>query len=189
MKSEKMGNTVYQTNKKIIVLIVLIIIGLSFKTLFAQVNQRTNNQNKTPGEYYNEMQRKLASGWNTWNTRSVLSQVLLPEYFAINFQLQDLKSGTVLKEALIGRRGVDVEKVTPGPHAYNGSYTELSVDWKDINVNVKTASDSKNIAIIFSPDKSKNSGVLLIKPTMIWGGKVKWKLKVTGLYFAVTTKN
>ena len=107
MRSKKMKNTINQMYKKIIVLIVALMLGFSFTTIFAQVN----NQNKTPAEYYNEMQQKLASGWNTWNTRSVLSQVLLPENFAINFQLQDVKSGTLLKEALIGRRGVDVEKV------------------------------------------------------------------------------
>jgi hypothetical protein len=178
-----MKNTVNQMNKQIIVLIVVIMLSFSFTTIFAQVNNRANNQNKTPGEYYDEMQRILASGWNTWSTRSVLSQVLLPENFAINFQLQDLKSGTILREALIGRRGVDVEKVIPGPHAYNGSYTELRVDWKNISINVKTASDSKNLAVIFSPDKSKNSGVILIKPDMIWGKKGKVEVTKDGFVF------
>jgi len=178
-----MKNTVNQMNKRIIVLIVLIVLSFSCTTIFAQVNNRTTNQSKTPGEYYNEMQRKLASGWNTWNTRSVLSQVLLPQNFAINFQLQDAKSGTILREALIGRRGVDVEKVIPGPHAYNGSYTELRVDWKNISINVKMASDSKNLAVIFSPDKSKNSGVILIKPDMIWGKKGKVEVTKDGFVF------
>ena len=33
---------------------------------------------------YQLIQDNLARGWNTWNTRSVLSHVLLPEGFAVN---------------------------------------------------------------------------------------------------------
>ncbi len=33
---------------------------------------------------YKDMQSRLARGWNTWNTRSVHSHVLLPEGLAIN---------------------------------------------------------------------------------------------------------
>ena len=183
MGSGKMKNIVNQIIKKTIALLVVIMLSLSFTTLFAQASKRANSQNKTPGEYYNEMQRKLASGWNTWNTRSVLSQVLLPEYFAINFQLQVLKSGAILREALIGRRGRDIENVIPGPHAYDGSYTELAVDWRNININVKTASDAKNLVIIITPDKSKNSGVVLIKPYMIWGKKGKVEVAKDGFIF------
>jgi len=162
-----MKDPVSQINKKIITLAVVITLSLSFTTLFAQV--------KTPGEYYNEMQGKLASGWNTWNTRSVLSHVFLPECFTVNLELNDSRSGGILKEALIGRRGKDVEKVTPGPHSYNGSYTELTVDWKNIEVNVKTAAEGNDLAIIVTPLKGKESDRLLINPQILWGknGKVE----------------
>ena len=129
------------------------------------------------------LQKKLAQGWNTWNTRSVLSQVLLPEKFSINLFLKDLKSGDILKEALIGRRGVDVENVIPGPHAYNGSYSELTVNWKNISVNVKTAAGNKNLSIVITPDTTNNSGILLVKPAMIWGKKGKIKLTKNGFEF------
>ena len=35
------------------------------------------------------MNKKLIHGWNTWNTHSVLSHVLLPECFSINLALKD----------------------------------------------------------------------------------------------------
>ena len=172
-----------QLNKNSIRIILFIMLGSTLTSLCAQVHTRANNQNKTPEEYYNEMQQKLSSGWNTWNTRSVLSQVLLPEYFSINFLLQDLQSNAVLREALIGRRGANAENVIPGPHSYDGSYTEATVDWKNIHVNVKTASDTKNLAIIITPDKSKNSGFLLIKPSMIWGKKGEIETAKNGFVF------
>ncbi len=180
MRSEKMEKTVNQMSKKIIVLVAVIMLSLSFTTLFAQVI--------TPGEQYNEMQRKLASGWNTWNTRSVLSHVFLPECFTVNLELNDSKSGDILKEALIGRRGKDVENVTPGPHSYNGSYTELTVDWKNIQVNVKTAAEGKNLAIIVTPIKGKESGKLIINPKIIWGEKGKVEVAGDGFVFRSNNK-
>ena len=129
------------------------------------------------------LNKKLAQGWNTWNTRSVLSQVLLPESFAINLQIQDLKSGGILKEALIGRRGKEVENVIPGPHTYNGSYTELTLNWKDIDFNVKTSAGEKNLAIVITPGKLKNSGMLLIKPKIIWEKNGKVEVTKNGFAF------
>ena len=134
------------------------------------------------------MQRKLASGWNTWNTRSVLSHVFLPECFTVNLELNDSKSGDILKEALIGRRGKDVENVTPGPHSYNGSYTELTVDWKNIEVNVKTAAEGKNLAIIVTPIKGKESGKLIINPKILWDEKGKVEVAGDGFVFRSNKK-
>jgi AraC-like DNA-binding protein len=84
-------------------------------------------------EAYLETQKNLASGWNTWNSRSVLSHVLLPEGFAINLALKEYEDGRYLKEALIGRFGEEDERVTPGGHAYDGSFTELMVNWRKIS--------------------------------------------------------
>ena len=182
-----MKDIVNQLNKNIIQIILFIMLGSPLISLFAQVN----NQNKTPEEYYNEIQRNLASGWNTWNTRSVLSHVLLPEYFTVNLELNDSGSNDVLKEALIGRRGRGVENVVPGPHSYDGSYTELTVNWKNIEVNVKTAAEGNNLAIIVTPLKGKESGNLFIHPKILWGNNGKVVIMNNGLSFindSVTTK-
>ncbi|RGN36548.1 hypothetical protein [Bacteroides oleiciplenus] len=49
---------------------------------------------KEPLEYYNEMQRNLATGWNTWDTRSVLTHVLLPYGAAVDLNVMDtVKNG------------------------------------------------------------------------------------------------
>ena len=42
---------------------------------------------ETPSATYQALQDSLAQGWNTWNTRSVLSHVLLPEGIALNLGL------------------------------------------------------------------------------------------------------
>ncbi len=143
----------------------------------------TVSENKISSLKSAALQKRLARGWNTWNKRSVLSQVLLPEYFAINFQPYNAKLESTLKEALIGRRGAGVENVIPGQHAYDGSYTEHTVDRKGIKVIVKTAAYAKNLAIIITPLKSNKQDKLLIILGLIWNGKGSMVISKNGFEF------
>ena len=45
---------------------------------------------------YAELKSQLARGWNTWNTRSVLSHVLLPEGFAVNLGFKEYAGGVAI---------------------------------------------------------------------------------------------
>lgn len=126
------------------------------------------------------LNQKLALGWNTWNVRSVLSHTFLPQCFAINLQLQDGATGDVLEEALIGRTD---EKVTPGPHSWDGSYTELNVEWRGVSAQVKTAASGKDLSIIVIPDQTRNQGKLIIKPDLLWGKSGKARISGNTFYF------
>jgi hypothetical protein len=44
---------------------------------------------------YLEIKQRLARGWNTWNTRSVLSPTLLPEGFGLNLAFKQVRSMTM----------------------------------------------------------------------------------------------
>jgi hypothetical protein len=112
---------------------------------------------------------ELAKGWNTWNTRSVLSHVLLPEGLAINLQLEDGRSGDLLEEALIGRSEFDsMEHVTPGPHADDGSYTELELEWRGIHVRVQSAAIDRELYMLVTPLDSSPGDSLIVDPQMMW---------------------
>jgi hypothetical protein len=52
-----MKDIINQLKKEIIGIILFTIIGLSLSTLLAQVNEQADNQDKTTGECYDEMQR------------------------------------------------------------------------------------------------------------------------------------
>jgi len=70
---------------------------------------------------YEQVQQRLALGWNTWDVRSVATQVLLPEGLAIHVGMKhntSLNGDAFLGDALIGRLDKDAEVVTPGPHAW-----------------------------------------------------------------------
>src|SRR5690625_1137938 len=118
---------------------------------------------------YNLLKESLAKGWNTWNTRSVLSHLLLPEGFAVNLGIKEYSEGAYLKEALIGRMGEGVENVIPGPHAYDGSYTQLKVLWKGIEVVVESASVENDLLILVTPiSQTRKTPTLIIESGVLW---------------------
>ncbi|MGC9350334.1 MAG: MGH1-like glycoside hydrolase domain-containing protein, partial [Anaerolineae bacterium] len=121
---------------------------------------------------YEELRERLAQGWNTWNTRSVLSHVLLPEAFALNLGLKEYSSRRYLKEALIGRRGEEDERIHPGPRTYDGRYTELELNWRGVEVTVQSATtgeDERDVAILVTPkSRHRMTPVLTVEPSILW---------------------
>ncbi len=118
---------------------------------------------------YAELKRRLAHGWNTWNTRSVLSHVLLPQGFAVNLGIKEYASGKYLKEALIGRFGDDEEQIHPGAHAYDASYTELNLKWRGIEIVVESAVVEDDLVLLVTPVKNQMyPPTLVIETGMLW---------------------
>src|ERR1035437_3672338 len=120
-------------------------------------------------ENYLKLKKELLHGWNTWNTYSCLSHVHLPDGLAINLYVKDKKSGEILKNAFVWAGVKNKEIIWPGPHAIDGSYTELMLWWKGNAIVVKTAStDNDLVGEIIPADTAKNPGKLIIQPTMLW---------------------
>jgi neutral trehalase len=106
---------------------------------------------------YRALQARLARGWNTWDTQSVTTQVLLPEGLAIRFVLRHntaLNSDAELKDALIGRREPGAEEVFPGPHSWDGSYTSLHLTWRGTSFSVQSAHDGEDLVVLVTPAAS-----------------------------------
>jgi hypothetical protein len=104
---------------------------------------------------YRELQGRLARGWNTWDTRSVTTQVLLPEGLAIRMVVRHntaLNSDAQLEDALIGRRGPGVEQVFPGPHSWDGSYTSLRLTWRGTSLRLQSAHDGDDLVMLMTPE-------------------------------------
>lgn len=118
---------------------------------------------------YDSLKSRLARGWNTWNTRSVLSHVLLPESFALNICIKEYIGRRYLKEALIGRHSETDERIYPGPHAYDGSYTELRLIWQGLELLVQSAKEGKDLVILITPLKThKKPPLLVIEAGILW---------------------
>lgn len=120
------------------------------------------------------MQRSLASGWNTWDTHSVAAQVLLPEAFTVRVGLRHnsaLYAEAFLPDVQIGLRGKDDEDVTPGPHTWNGSYTEIQVRWRGDAFRLETAHAGQDLVMLATPLSGKPGS---LPPTLIVSAGVLW---------------
>lgn len=104
-----------------------------------------------PANSYPEVQAVLARGWNTWDTRSVLTQVLLPHGLAVSLGLKEYYTGNTLSHVQIGRHGENDERVVLGPHAIDGSYSAVDVTWRGIEFRVQTAHDGEDLVVLVEP--------------------------------------
>ena len=107
---------------------------------------------------YQQLQQRLAAGWNTWDVHSVTTQVLLPDGLAIHVGLKHnttLSHDAFLGDALIGRLTPDAEQVFPGPHSWEGSYTDLRLSWKGHELRLQTAHDGSNLVMLATPLPSR----------------------------------
>jgi putative isomerase len=111
---------------------------------------------------YVKVQARLAQGWNTWDVHSVATQVLLPGGLAIHVGIKHnttLNGDAFLANALIGRLDPGAEIVTPGPHAWDGSYTSADFKWKGHEWRIQSAHEGGDLVLLVTP--LKNAGASL----------------------------
>jgi hypothetical protein len=141
---------------------------------------------QTPAERYQKMQRQLATGWNTWDTRSVLTHVLLPYGAAIDLNLTDA-NGERVNTFQIGDRGKGAPVMHPGAHTYDGAYTDISLEWKGLKLRVQSAAEGlKNVILVTPLEGNASGGRLVIAPKSVWYRTVKTEVRenrfTLGLY-------
>jgi len=122
---------------------------------------------------YEAVQAGLATGWNTWDVHSVAAQVLLPEGFTLRVGLKHnsaLNADAFLADALIGRIGKDLETVFPGPHTWNGSYTELRLAWHGHELLLQSAHDGADLVMLATPTPTDSA----MPPTLVVSAGVLW---------------
>lgn len=103
---------------------------------------------------YAAVQTQLQRGWNSWDTNTVTGQVLLPYGLQVRLGVKRdsaLNTNAFLPTALIGRKAAGQETVFPGPHSYDGSYTELQLEWRGIALRLETAHVGDDLVMLVSP--------------------------------------
>ncbi|MDR0686251.1 MAG: hypothetical protein LBF79_02145 [Dysgonamonadaceae bacterium] len=144
---------------------VVLVLSVSLQ---ACKNNAEVTSSKTPQEIYEDLQKDLAIDWNTWDTRSVLTHVYLPHGAAIDINLID-PSGTRKDKFQVGERGKDAPVLHPGTHTFDGTYTDVSVEWKGLKLRVQsTALNRENLILISPLHGSAKGGKIIIKPQSVW---------------------
>ncbi len=124
---------------------------------------------------YEEMKREYLKGWHTWNVRSVLSHVHMPDGFALNVAFKEYSAGGYLKETLIGRfeeTYVRTPKETafPGMHAFDESYTEMTVEWCGMEISVESTIEEDELILLVTPVKKQiRPAMLVLEGGLLWG--------------------
>ena len=114
---------------------------------------------------YRAIQTRLASGWNTWDSRSVLRYVLLPDGLAVNLGLKRHRylEEDHLTEALIGKREEGAERVRPGIRAVDGSYQRLEITWRGLTATVEAGHDENGeLAVLVTPEPEPGAPFALV---------------------------
>ncbi len=124
---------------------------------------------------YDALQKRLEAGWNTWDVHGVTTHVLLPEGLAIRVGVlrnTTLYGDVFLVDPLIGRLGQNDERVFPGPHAWDGSYTDLRLTWQGLNLQIQSAHTGGDLVILVTPlpeEKHNN-----LPATVVFSGAYLW---------------
>jgi putative isomerase len=124
---------------------------------------------------YQQVQQRLAQAWNTWDVHSVMTHVLLPEGLAIHVGLKHnttLWGDAFLPDALIGRMAQGAEEIFPGPHTWDGSYTDLRASWKGHRWEIQSAREGNDVVLRARPLESKPLSPL--PPTIVFSVDFLW---------------
>ncbi len=123
----------------------------------------TPQSTKTPEELARENRENLLQGWNTWDNRSILSHVYLPDELGLVMQIRDGMSGKILPIAFTGNRSEGAEKVETIAHTPDGSFTDFMLHWQGIDIRVQTVTEGDDQYIrVTRNDEGINDGDLLI---------------------------
>lgn len=121
----------------------------------------------TPEKRYCLVQKKLAQGWNTWDVRSVLTHVFLPNALALDITLED-SEGKRASQFRIGDRGADAPLLRPYAHTTDGTYTKIGVNWHGADFIVESSADCLRNYICITPLSNPIGVKVVIEPKGLW---------------------
>lgn len=127
---------------------------------------------------YRKLKQDYIQGWKTWNNENVLSQIWMPDGIGISLQMKDYRFGKLMKRALIGDKSVDAAKVFPKAHAYDNSYSALTFDWLENQIQISAALDGDDLVMLAVQLKKQKKPVsLIISGVSLWnrGGMIEKK--------------
>lgn len=114
---------------------------------------------------YLNLQKRLAKGWNTWDTRSLLCWVNLPSAIALNLGLKSYCGvRNHLRDVQVGKQDIKV-----GDHAYDGSYSDCTLSVFNTSIRIRTASQDDELFILVEPEcNALRKSLLIVEIGVLW---------------------
>lgn len=122
-----------------------------------------------PITQYKSMQLDYLQGWNTWNVKSVLSHVHMPDGLSLNLGVYEQRTGKHLRCALPSKHEENTEKIRLGARTYDGAYTALEVLFHDVDVNIQSTVDNGNLVVLVTPLQNQlQPAILTVECGFLW---------------------
>ena len=149
--------------KKTIILILLIC------SVMPVAGSMTRRDDLAPVRNYYRMLDSLKTGWNTWDTRSMFTQLYLPEAFSVKLALVDA-GGMVADDLRAGNDRKDAAYVHPYDHMVDNSYSEVDATWHVVSVKLRSTSEGDRLIMLVTPTEANTEakGRIRIKPEYAW---------------------
>ena len=149
--------------KKTITLILLIC------SVMPVAGSMTRRDDLAPVRNYYRMLDSLKTGWNTWDTRSMFTQLYLPEAFSVKLALVDA-GGMVADDLRAGNDRKDAAYVHPYDHMVDNSYSEVDATWHGVSVKLRSTSEGDRLIMLVTPTEANTEakGRIRIKPEYAW---------------------
>ena len=157
--------------------LLLILLAHGVANVYGQTRERSRD--------YETLQKRLAKGWNTWDVHSVTTHVLLPAGLALRvgfLHKTTLNGEAFLGDVFIGGPGRNQEQVFPGPHAWDGSYTDLRLAWRELDLRIQSAHAGDDLVILITPLAKDKPGHL--PATVVFSAAYLWNRPGTVARFA-----
>lgn len=120
--------------------------------------------------------------WETWNVRSVLAHVSMPDAFGLQLGLFEPAQCKYLREALIGRPPtpddrrvstandlVGIEDVHSAERWIDGRVTDLRISWNGLRFRVRSAQDGEDLVLLVEPEELRRGQHLLsVEAGVLW---------------------
>ena len=120
---------------------------------------------------YEELNRIKLQGWNTWYVRSMTTHVLMPGALAISLGIKDRREGPYLNEVLKGP-----QTVVPGFRSYDGSYTDMTLEWEGIHLRIETAVENGDwVARVTPTNCHPRPSLLVAECGLLWNRPGRWE--------------
>ena len=107
----------------------------------------------------------------------------------IGIKLHQNNADNYLKEAFISSRGNRPEKITPGYKAYDGSYSDLTVEWNGVKFRIESATtENQDLMLLVTPIQNpENIPSVVLETGMLWNHP--GTLELEGNTIKIKTKN